>query len=210
MQVLSHRGYWKKIEEKNTSEAFRRSFDMQFGTETDIRDRESQLVIAHDMPDKSCQLLIDFLKIYQSYKKAYPLALNIKADGLSEKIAKILTQYNIDNYFVFDMSVPDALSYIKLGMNVFTRQSEYEMKPSFYDKACGIWLDEFYEHWINQEIIEEHLSNQKKICIVSPELHGRDHKKEWHTYKMIEEHVGKDKLMLCTDLPELAEVYFND
>lgn len=38
MKILSHRGFWLKNSEKNKQEAFKRSFDANFGLETDIRD----------------------------------------------------------------------------------------------------------------------------------------------------------------------------
>ncbi|MDN2816508.1 hypothetical protein PAJ50_08790, partial [Campylobacter jejuni] len=82
-----------------------------------------------------------------------PLAVNIKADGRQIPLKKLIQKYKITNYFVFDMSVPDALLYIDLNFNVFTRQSEYEKEPSFSDKACGIWMDEFYSHWIDKNTI---------------------------------------------------------
>ena len=50
MIIISHRGYWKEPAEKNQPVAFHRSFDLGFGTETDLRDNTGQLVIAHDMP----------------------------------------------------------------------------------------------------------------------------------------------------------------
>ena len=50
MKILSHRGYWKAPIEKNTREAFVRSFALGFGTETDIRDYMGELVISHDIP----------------------------------------------------------------------------------------------------------------------------------------------------------------
>ncbi len=82
MIVLSHRGYWKLPSEKNTKLAFERSFSMGFGTETDIRDRHSKLVISHDMADDKAIALEDFFAIYRQYPSNLPLALNIKADGL--------------------------------------------------------------------------------------------------------------------------------
>ena len=47
------------------------------------------------------------------------------------------------------------------------------------------------------------------MCIVSPELHGREPYEEWKAYKSIEEKFGKDRLMLCTDYPEGAKEFFN-
>lgn len=208
MLILSHRGYWKEAEEKNSKKAFIRSFSKGFGTETDVRDHDGLLVISHDLPDSGCITFENFLETYSAYDKNLFLALNIKADGLQFELVKLLEKYNINNYFVFDMSVPDGLVCIKYGLNSFTRQSEYEKIPSFYEEASGVWLDEFKEHWITEEIILKHLNNNKKVCIVSPELHKRDHIKEWEHYKEIISRHDSDSLMLCTDIPEDAKEFF--
>lgn len=208
MIILSHRGYWKNAFEKNSVIAFERSFSLGFGTETDIRDYKRELVISHDMADERCITVKEIFKIYNKYDNTLPLALNIKADGLQVKLKEILEEYRITNYFVFDMSVPDGLQYLKQNIKAFTRESEYEKTPSFYDKAYGIWLDEFQEHWIDKEVIEKHRKNGKQVCIVSPDLHKRAYKKEWQLYKEIEKELGIDNLMICTDYPEEAKEFF--
>lgn len=38
MKIISHRGFWHNPSEKNTEMAFCRSFELGFGTETDVRD----------------------------------------------------------------------------------------------------------------------------------------------------------------------------
>ena len=208
MIILSHRGYWKNALEKNQIIAFERSFSLGFGTETDIRDFKGELVISHDISDENCISAKEMLEIYNKYDKTLPLALNIKADGLQIKLKELLEEYKIENYFVFDMSVPDGLGYLKQNIKAFTRQSEYETIPSFYDESCGIWLDEFQGHWINKEVIQEHIKNNKQICIVSPDLHKREYQKEWQHYKEIEQELGINNLMICTDYPEIAKEFF--
>lgn len=169
------------------------------------------LVISHDMGSKSSPAFESCLALYAKNNYTFPLALNIKADGLQIPLKKLLTQYNVQNYFVFDMSIPDALLYLDMGFKVFTRQSEYEINPSFYDKACGVWLDEFHSHFIDEALILEHLKNGKAVCIVSPELHKRDYQNEWEEYKIIDQKLKEnDKLMLCTDYPCKAREFFND
>lgn len=209
MIILSHRGYWKDISEKNQKIAFNRSFELGFGTETDIRDYKGELVISHDIADASAMALNDFLNLYKTYSKQLPLALNIKADGLHVKLKQALEENEIVNYFVFDMSVPDGLGYLNCGFKTFTRQSEYENNPSFYESALGVWLDEFHTHWITKEVVANHVNNRKQICIVSPDLHRRDYTKEWVDYKKIEQELGINHLMLCTDYPEHAREFFN-
>lgn len=210
MIILSHRGYWHELCEKNRVIAFERSFSLNFGTETDIRDYKGELVISHDMADESSVKVKDFFEIYNKYDISLPLALNVKADGLQVKLKELLENYKIENYFVFDMSVPDGLGYLKQNMKVFSRESEYEIIPSFYDDACGIWLDEFQGHWIDKETIEKHVNNNKQICIVSPDLHRREYKQEWQHYKEIEKELDINNLIICTDYPEIAKEFFSE
>lgn len=210
MIILSHRGYWKETTEKNHPVAFERSFSLGFGTETDIRDYKCELVISHDIADQECISVKEMFEIYNKYDNSLPLALNIKADGLQTKLKELLEDYKITNYFVFDMSVPDGLGYLKHNIKGFTRESEYERIPSFYNEAYGIWLDEFKGHWIDKEVIEKHISNNKQICIVSPDLHKREYKKEWQHYKEIEKELGVNNMMICTDFPEIAKEFFDE
>jgi len=44
MEVLSHRGYWTELGEKNYIPAFMRSLECGFGLETD------RIVVSHDVP----------------------------------------------------------------------------------------------------------------------------------------------------------------
>lgn len=210
MNILSHRGFWFEENQKNTLESFKISFQNNFGIETDLRDMFENIVISHDIPNKNSLFLDDFFHLYNKFSNEIPLALNIKSDGLQYLLKSFLEKYNISNYFVFDMSVPDALIYLNLGFNVFTRQSEYEQQPSFYKQACGVWMDEFESHWINENIIKEHLKNNKKVCIVSPELHKREFDKEWQDYRRIFNKLDNvDDLMICTDYPLQAKEFFN-
>ncbi|MBW4889904.1 hypothetical protein KXQ82_09260 [Mucilaginibacter sp. HMF5004] len=208
MIVLSHRGYWKTADEKNTPVAFHRSFSLGFGTETDIRDYNGDLVISHDIANANCIKFTEFLEIYSQYDKSLPLALNIKADGLQALLKSYLEQYNITSYFLFDMSVPDHIQYTKTNLTTFTRQSEYEIECPLYDESAGVWLDEFKGHWIDEAVISQHQLNNKQICIVSPDLHKRAYTHEWENYK----HMGEqmNTVMLCTDYPEEAKTFFHE
>ena len=178
--------------------------------ETDVRDYKGQLVISHDLPAETAMSFEKLLQLYSSIGNNLCLALNIKSDGLQDQLRNLLAKYEVRNYFVFDMSVPDSLIYLKKNLNVFTRQSEYELNPALYDAADGVWLDEFQTHWITKSIIENHLNTNKKICIVSPELHGRTYSDEWKLYKQINSKQKKSGMMLCTDYPEQANKYFNE
>ena len=205
MIVLSHRGYWKVTAEKNQPVAFERSFGLGFGTETDVRDRAGELVISHDMPNGSEITLDALLDIVAG--RNVPLAMNIKADGLARPLAARMADRGLTNWFTFDMSVPEMVVQLRLGLPVFTRSSEHERRPVCYDDAIGVWLDGFQGVWYKEADIAAFLQDGKTVCIVSAELHGRDYRSQWAT---LSEMAVRDhpRLMLCSDKPEEAAAFF--
>jgi len=207
MIIISHRGYWKTPEEKNCKAAFERSFALGYGTETDIRDRNRDLVIAHDMASEADMPLDEFFTIYKSYHKNLPLALNIKADGLAVKLKEYLEKYDITNYFLFDMSVPDQKVCLDHGLKSYTRVSDLEPVPTCYDRALGVWLDAFYSDWYQPKDIQTFLNDGKPVCLVSSDLHKRDYKSAWRMLKDNKLH-HEAELTLCTDFPEEASTFF--
>jgi hypothetical protein len=207
MEIISHRGLWYKNSEKNSMKAFHASFENNFGTETDIRDYNGKLVISHDVANCDSLDLEEFLDLYCITSKK-TLALNIKSDGLTHILKEIINKYSIDNYFVFDMSIPDTIPYKLNKINFYIRQSEFEKNLPFYDDCKGVWLDSFNYIWYNQELIENHFKQGKKVCIVSPELHNRDKEILWELL-LKDDFYKSENLILCTDFPLDAYKYFN-
>lgn len=207
MEIISHRGFWEQPNEKNTLKSFEKSFSENFGTETDFRDFKGKLVISHDIADENCMEATRFFEIYNSYNCKATLALNIKSDGLQKELEILLKKYEIENYFVFDMSIPDTLGYLKNQIVFFSRQSEYELSPSLYEKCSGIWLDSFEKQWFDIDLIQNHFKNNKKVALVSPELHKREFKAFWDYLKISKLFENKN-LILCTDLPNHAKQFF--
>jgi hypothetical protein len=201
VKILSHRGYWRNPAEKNQPAAFRHSFELGFGTETDLRDHCGQLVIAHDMPDGSEPGLAEVLAILAG--RDLPLALNIKADGLAPMVREALQTAGLQNWFTFDMSVPDLLQHLALGLPAFTRASEHEQPPPLLDRAPGVWVDAFERDWYTEADLRALLSARKAVCLVSPELHRRDPQPLWRMLRQSGLAAHPD-LMLCTDMPEDA------
>lgn len=201
MKILAHRGWWHVPAEKNTEIAFRRAFESGFGVETDARDQNGILKISHDMPvGDDVMNLSYFFGLHKAYARAGTIALNIKADGLQKAIRDAMDSAAVDDLFCFDMAVPDALGYLRGGFSTYTRHSEIEPVPSFYDKADGVWLDAFFGDWITPHVVEQHLAAGKKVALVSPELHGRDHTAAWQAWRSLR----GEGLAICTDLPAAA------
>ncbi|SES25983.1 hypothetical protein SAMN03159406_03043 [Rhizobium sp. NFR03] len=205
MKILAHRGWWHDPAEKNTETAFRRAFEHGFGVETDVRDQNGILKIAHDMPVGDAVMHFDtFLDLHKAYDRSGTIALNIKADGLQAEVRKSLDRARITDLFCFDMAVPDALGYLRAGFQTYTRHSEIETVPSFYDKADGVWLDAFFGDWITRDIIDDHLAAGKKVALVSPELHGRDPAQAWALWRGL----TGENVAICTDMPDRAAEYW--
>lgn len=208
MRILSHRGFWLAPPEKNTAEAFTRSFGSGFGTETDLRDLDGTLVIAHDPPRRGAMPAETFLSLHRAADPGLPLALNIKADGLQAMVAGLLERFEVPDAFVFDMSVPDMLGWLRAGVPVFTRLSDVEPEPLMADRAAGVWLDAFHSDWWNAGTVARLLDAGLRVCIVSPDLHRRDHRPVWDRLAAAAEVTGSDRLMLCTDFPQDAKEFF--
>lgn len=205
MIILSHRGYWKELKERNQRGAFERSFDMGFGTETDLRDASGKIVISHDMPQGGEITFEEVLQIMNG--RNLPLALNIKADGQADAIMELLKKYNHSNYFTFDMSIPDMVVQIRKGLRVFTGLSDILPTPVMQKETAGIWLDCFNSDWYGSDAIDTLVAAGKSVCVVSADLHKRETDTQWEIIKKCK-NLEDSRLMLCTDYPEKAEEFF--
>jgi len=203
MKILSHRGYWKDPSEKNSLAAFVRSLEFRFGLETDVRDCVGRLVVSHDMPTGREVSLEDVIGMFHDDK--LPLAINIKADGLALSLKHALTSFSVENWFAFDMSIPDMRNYLDEGLPVFARASEVEKEPIWVQEVSGIWFDSFDASKYDVRRIAEFLNDGKPVCIVSPELHRWPYEPLWTAIEALSDHPG---LMLCTDYPEEARRFF--
>jgi len=207
MKVICHRGLWKKTQDQNSLSSFKKAFEMNLGIEIDVRDLNSDIVISHDPPETTkCVYLKDLFEMYNNTNaKNLLIAINIKSDGLSGQIKKLIKEYNIYNYFTFDMSNPEMFRYKNDGLNYFTRLSEHEMDPIMLNDAAGVWLDAFEGEWYDEKYILRLLGSVEEVCVVSAELHGRDYKRQWALLKKVNNH---NNIVLCTDKPNEAKEYF--
>ena len=221
--IIAHRGWWITPEEKNSEQAFIKALQAGFGIETDIRDLDGRLVIAHDIPTlaSSPMSVARFFELYNQHTATHAvppvLALNIKCDGLTAPLKQLLEQYHITRYFVFDMSIPDTLHYIRAGLNTFTRLSDIEPEPLLLNQCAGIWVDAFHSDWVSFPLslpkVNSSVLAHKHLCLVSPELHKRhSYKTTWQQWQqqLANSTLNPNQLFLCTDFPMEAFTFFND
>lgn len=208
MQFLAHRGKWLSHDEQNTQGALVNALKDGWGIETDIRDLNGELVISHDMPRTGTLSLTHFLDEYCLLHTQTMLALNIKSDGLTLLLKKLLNERGITQYFCFDMSVPDSLIYLRNDMPTAARLSEYEPENLLSDACSTLWVDGFHQLDLTPRQLSGWLDAGKQVCLVSSELHGRDPYPLWQQLVELPRETRLDpNLMLCTDHPAKASEF---
>ncbi len=175
----------------------------EFGVEVDIRTKGKQLIMHHD-PFKDGEDFEDWLEVYQHEI----LILNVKEEGLEDRLIELMGKYNIDDYFFLDQSFPFL---IKTSNNhekrCAVRVSEFESIDTaitLANKVDWVWVDCFTHFPLTTDQAEKLQTELKfKLCFVSPELQGRteiEHVKEFiQGIKLL----GIKGDAVCTKYPEL-------
>ena len=143
-----------------------------YAIEIDVRDYKNKIILHHD-PFKKGDTLSKFL---ESYNHRF-LILNIKSEGIEIKVLQMLKKFNIKKYFFLDCSFPSIIKLIKgKNRNIAIRISDYEsfdnLKKMKY-LVKWVWIDCFNTIPLNQKNYNLIKKYKFKICLVSPELHGR-------------------------------------
>jgi hypothetical protein len=172
------------------------------GIEMDIHAFGNRLVVHHD-PFVDA---VDF-EIWLNYFKHAFLILNIKEEGIEKNVREIVLKKGIKNFFMLDLSFPALIKMVRSGEpRVAIRVSSYEPVETAFSLAGlaeWIWLDLFEDELpLNFSQIQALRELNYKICIVSPELHGR----EISSIARVRLFLEKNNIMLdavCTKYPEL-------
>ncbi len=207
MNILAHRGLWKELSERNTIQALTDACENGFGIETDLREYAGEIIISHDIGDKESPVFESFLEKYYTKGSNLPLALNVKEDGIQQRVKDLLVKFNVTNYYFFDMSIPEMVVYDKMKLAFYTRYSDIEPVPVMYDKAMGVWVDAFFEEFDMVESIKKYLEDNKQVTLISPEIHSKEFQNIWEQLKDggISD---SERFSLCTDIPCEAREYF--
>jgi hypothetical protein len=176
-----------------------------FGVEIDIRSNGDQLYLCHD-PFSSGDSLEEWLELYNHGT----LILNVKEEGLEDRLIELMQKFSIDDYFFLDQSFPFLIKSASKGENkCAVRVSEFEnietaMKLS--GKIDWVWVDCFTRFPLTAKDAKRlQIDGGFKLCFVSPELQGRmdiDQIKEYRDRIMS---LGIRGDAVCTKHPELWE-----
>uniref|UniRef100_UPI0040474810 phosphatidylinositol-specific phospholipase C/glycerophosphodiester phosphodiesterase family protein n=1 Tax=Flavobacterium sp. TaxID=239 RepID=UPI0040474810 len=146
--------------------------DIRYGVEVDIRSYGSDLVIHHD-PFVNATLFKNWLREYNHGT----LILNVKEEGLEDRLLELMRKHDIDNFFFLDQSFPFLVKTARSGESrCAIRVSEFESIDSalaLAGKIDWVWIDCFSKFPLDNNQYKKLKGAGYKLCLVSPELQGR-------------------------------------
>jgi hypothetical protein len=176
----------------------------QYGIEVDIRSLGEQLIIHHDafVHGES------FGQWLEGYRHG-TLILNVKEEGLEERLIDLLNVRGIDDFFFLDQSFPFLVKWANKGeKRCAVRVSEYESLQTalaLSGRLDWIWVDCFTRFPLQNADANLLKRAGFKLCLVSPELQGRDPAKEIPELLHLLRDRGIDADAVCTKRPEVWE-----
>ncbi len=176
----------------------------KYGVEVDIRSYGDKLVIHHDPFFKG--------ESFEAWIAAYQhgtLILNVKEEGLEARLIELMKSKGIDDYFFLDQSFPFLIKWSKAGeRRCAVRVSEFESVEtamSLAGQVDWVWVDCFTHFPLSEQDARRLKSAGFKLCLVSPELQGRDAEIEIPQLVSLlkERNIVADAV--CTKRPDLWE-----
>ncbi|MBR0749949.1 hypothetical protein JQ582_39170 [Bradyrhizobium japonicum] len=174
----------------------------KYGVEVDIRSFGPDLVIHHD-PYVKGTLFEEWIDLYRHGT----LILNVKEEGLEERLLKLMQQRGINRFFFLDQSFPFLIRTARIGeRRCAVRVSEFESVETAIAVAPMIdwvWVDCFTKFPLSLADTRRLKERGLKLCLVSPELQGRP--PEASVGAMRREIQGFEELFdaVCTKRPDL-------
>lgn len=185
----------------NTTEQLK-NIHITHGVELDLRAFGDRIVVHHDAFSDA----VDFEDWLKCYKHSF-VVLNIKEEGIENIVRELVSKYHVHDYFMLDLSFPAMIRMIRTGeKRVAIRVSHYESVDcalSLAGKIDWVWLDLFHDHFpIDRSQYHLLQKARYKICLVSPELHGRNRQ----SITTVQNYLVMNQLTMdavCTKHPEL-------
>ena len=138
------------------------------GVEIDLRSASGKIILQHD-PFLGGEDFTSWLEHWSGQD----LILNVKEEGLENRILEILDTFAVKNYFFLDQSFPFMVKSLNSGnRNVAARVSDLESIETAIGLDCKwVWLDCFRGDWnFIIDVVPVLQAQGKLLCIVSPEL----------------------------------------
>ncbi|MBF7143482.1 MULTISPECIES: phosphatidylinositol-specific phospholipase C/glycerophosphodiester phosphodiesterase family protein [Pseudomonas] len=195
MEIISHR--------RNLLEQLV-STPTNYGVEVDIRSQGDELIIHHDPLVEGGS----FNEWVAAYRHG-TLILNVKEEGLEAKLIEVMAVHGIQDYFFLDQSFPFLVRWANKGeRRCAVRVSEFESVETalaLAGKIDWVWVDCFTRFPLTAEDAQRLQLGGFKLCLVSPELQGRDAESEISKLKAELETLKIMPEAVCTKRPDLWE-----
>jgi hypothetical protein len=195
MKLISHR--------RNTI-AELRATDPKYGVEVDIRSAGQRLIIHHD-PFSVGEFFDEWIDAYRHGT----LILNVKEEGLEARLIALMKSKGIVDYFFLDQSFPFLVKWSRAGeRRCAVRVSEFESIETalvLAGKVDWVWVDCFTHFPLTYETAQQLKCAGFKLCLVSPELQGRDAEVEVPKLAALLKEQNIDADAVCTKRPDLWE-----
>lgn len=141
--------------------------------EFDVRESDYELTVRHDAFTRG-ESFISFLP----YLKTRFSIVNVKCEGVELYILKVFAMHGIENFFFLDCSIPMIHKLTSLGESrMAVRWSQYESIDSVIQwagKVGWVWVDCFTMYPLTKLSADKLKGLGFKLCLVSPELQGRE------------------------------------
>lgn len=174
----------------------------QLGVEMDVRSFGDRLIVQHD-PFVDGEDFEDWIAGYRHGR----LILNVKEEGLEERLLDLMAKAGIEHFFFLDQSFPFLMRTIRTGeRRCAIRVSEYEAIEtalSLAGKAQWAWLDSFTDQLIEPARYRQLVEAGFDVCLVSPELQGRSPQEEIPRLRAHFDTNGLALAAVCTKVPDL-------
>ena len=178
--------------------------DSKYGIEVDIRSQDDQLIIHHD-PYVAGESFDEWINAYRHGT----LILNVKEEGLESRLIALMQAKGITDYFFLDQSFPFLVKWSKAGEHrCAVRVSEFESIETaltLAGKVDWVWVDCFTRFPLSESDARRLKDAEFKICLVSPELQGRDANVEIPQLALLLKDRNIVADAVCTKRPDLWE-----
>ena len=195
MKIISHR--------RNTI-AELRATDHKYGVEVDIRSKGPKLIMHHD-PYVVGESFDEWIEFYRHGT----LILNVKEEGLEDRLISLLASKGLDDYFFLDQSFPFLVKWSKAGeRRCAVRVSEFESIETaltLAGRVDWVWIDCFTQFPLSARDAQRLKKAGFKLCLVSSELQGRDAETEIPFLATLLRERNIESDAVCTKRPDLWE-----
>jgi hypothetical protein len=174
----------------------------KYGVEIDLRSDKKSIYLQHD-PFKKGVEFDEWLKNFHHKL----IILNVKEEGLENKVIKILKKKRINSFFFHDQTFSSLLKNMR-KTRCSVRYSEFEeikKKNYIFKYIKWLWVDHFTKFPLDKKFYKFLKRNKIKICLVSPELVNKKFINKISKFKQL---IYKNNFIIdavCTKKPSFWE-----